>query len=1091
MTRKKTEPKDEFYVVGIGASAGGLDAIQVLFDNMPSDTGMAFVVVQHLSPTFKSLMDELLAKHTSMPIKLAKDGTVLEPNHIYLNPKDKNIICQKNTIHHLDKDSSYPLNLPIDIFFHSLGSDKEDKSIGIILSGTGTDGSRGISTIKESGGTVIVQEPESAQFDGMPITAINSHYSDYVLQPDKIGEELLRIASSPKIKIKEPEKIDDYNESLFSKIVEILSNISGIDFSLYKPNTLIRRIEKRVNINQLSNLEDYYKLLQGNSEEQKILYNDCLIGVTSFFRDPDAFKILKEKILPRIFSTKNTSNTARFWVAGCSTGEEAYSLAILIDEYLVENKLTYEYKIFATDADTRSIQIGNTGRYPVNLVTDISKERLEKYFIKSGDHFEVLKRIRERIVFSVHNILKDPPFIRMDFVSCRNLLIYMNTKSQQRILNTFQFSLNLNAYLFLGNSESINDPKERFEVIDAKWRIYKNISDVKKLPSITNDNKLGAYKYKHPQLFDDTQTKNQKHLPENLFNKNIAEEFGPDCIYIDQNYNILFLNGKVDSYLTFGRGHLKYNLMDMVTSSKLAPLLRNGIRRLKDENKIIVFNKFSFNDGKEDVLVNIKFKKVDIDSYAKDIIAILFEKVSDKQNEEIVYNSYEADEFSRQRIEDLESELKEAKEETQNVIEELETSNEELQASNEELQASNEELQSTNEELQSVNEELYTVNSELQGKNKELYDLNNDMSNMLNSTNIAVLFLDKDLKIRTFTPELKRIFSLRDTDVGRPIEGFASNFINISGKELSADIKKAIDDKKPFSKELVSEDNRTYLKRILPYKISENHYEGAVIAFIDITEVYQKDQEVKDLNERLEQAMKIGKLAWWSWDYKTGNVVFSDAKAYMLGYKPEELDGDVYAFTKMIHPDDYDKAMQAMRDHLEGKKDIYEIEYRIQNKNGKYSWFYDKGGIIERDKAGKPLRIAGVVIDISNAIKQDEKIGLLHEAFMQSPNPKLITDVNGAIQFVNQSFCSLTGYKHDELIGKQTNIFKSGKHSNDFYRKIWNKIGKKQVWRGTITNKKKNGDLFNEEATIAPVLNAQNEIVNYFKVSHKFEMESG
>lgn len=1077
--------ENEFYVVGIGASAGGLDAIQVLFDNLPRDTGMAFVIVQHLSPTFKSLMDELLAKHTKMPIKPATDGVELEPNTIYLNPKEKNIICQNGKIKHLDKDTSYPLNLPIDIFFHSLGNDLEHKSIGIILSGTGTDGSRGISTIKESGGTVIVQEPESAQFDGMPVTAINSQFADYILKPELIGEELVRIASGPSFILKESDNIKTSSEEKFNKIIEVLSKHSGIDFSAYKPNTLIRRIEKRANIKQLNNLDDYYKLIKNEKEEQEALFRDCLIGVTAFFRDPETFREIKENVLPRIFSNKQQKKVARFWVIGCSTGEEAYSLAIIIDEFLSANNLVHDYKIFATDADAAAVQIASAGAYQVNLITDIPKARLEKYFVKRGNQFEILKRIREKIVFSTHNILKDPPFIRMDFISCRNVLIYMNNKSQKKITNTLHFALNLDGFLFLGNSENLNDIKDRFEIIDSKLRIYRNISETRAFPTILSDHKLGSYSLRHPSFLENQTLQARKMLSESAFNRHIAETFGPSCIYIDEDLNVLFINGDVGDYLSYSRGLLKQNLMEMANSEKLSAILHNGIRRLREQKKTIAFNKFAFESNGKKMLVNIKFKLMTIEGQTKDVFVIIFEREQAEADDVIVFDQYKLDEASKQRIHDLEDQLKQAKEETQNAIEELETSNEELQASNEELQASNEELQSTNEELQSVNEELYTINSELQVKNRELYDLNNDMHNMLNNTNIALLFLNKKLHIRLFTPELKRLFNLEDSDIDRPINSFASNFINISGKELAADVEEVIKTLVPKSKELESEDKKFYLKRILPYKTVENGVEGAVITFLDITEVRARDIEMKSVNERLELALQMGKLAWWDWDYITGKVNFSDAKALMLGYKPEEIKDGVYDFTSMIHPDDYEETMQIMRDHLQGKRDIYEAEYRIRKKDGTYTWFYDKGGIVSRDSKDNPLRITGIVIDISEKKEHEEEINRLYKAFLQSPTPNLITDNNGFIEFVNESHCNITGYTRKELIGKKTSIFKSGKHSEAFYKALWNTISQKKVWQGELANKKKNGEVYWEQATISPIMDQKGEIVNYMKVAQE------
>ncbi|NJM15664.1 MAG: hypothetical protein HC896_10105 [Bacteroidales bacterium] len=619
-------------------------------------------------------------------------------------------------------------------------------------------------------------------------------------------------------------------------------------------------------------MEEYYRLIKTDVEEQKNLLNDCLIGVTAFFRDPGAFDFIKETLLPQLFPDKGNKPSVRFWVAGCSTGEEAYSMAILIDEYLSEKKQAGDYKIFATDADQRSLQIASAGLYPINLVTDISKERLEKYFIKSGNHFEVLKKLREKIVFSYHNILKDPPFIRMDQISCRNLLIYMNNKSQRKIINTFQFSLNLNGYLFLGNSENVSDIKDCFEVIDAKWRIYKNISTTKVLPSHLAENKLGSFNAKHPGIFELSTQMTKKKLPEHVFNKNLAEQFGPACIYIDASFNVLFLNGNVGDYLDFNRGPLKENLLEMVNNEKLLAMLRNGVRRLREERKAIVFKKFAIENKGQQQLVNLRFKEVKIESHHQEVYVILFEKLSIGHEDAVVMNNFKVDDLSKQQIQELERDLKVAKEETQNAIEELETSNEELQASNEELQASNEELQSTNEELQSVNEELYTINSELQVKNTELRDLNNDMSNLLASTSIAVLFLNNDLKIRMFTPELKRIFKFEESDINRSIEGFASNFVNINGKQLAIDVRQVLQTLKPITRELASEDHSVFIKRILPYRTINNQIEGAVITFVDITEVRKMDIELKQLANRLEEAMKIGSLAWWDWDCTTGKV---------------------------------------------------------------------------------------------------------------------------------------------------------------------------------------------------------------------------
>lgn len=1074
---------NDFYVVGIGASAGGLDAIQTLFDHIPADTGMSFVIVQHLSPNFKSMMDELLAKHTQMPILLATEGIEILPNHVYLNPKEKNIKIKNGRIEHYNKDANHAINLPIDIFFHSLGNDLEHMSVGIILSGTGTDGSRGISTIKESGGIIIVQDPSSAQFDGMPVTAINTRFADFVLTPEKIGEELVRISSRLPMQVKITSDDELTTDDYYNKIIAVISQYSHIDFAVYKPNTILRRIEKRINIKQLTNIDDYYQLIKSDLVEQKTLFEECLIGVTAFFRDPEAFQTIENVVLPEIFKKDPAKAIARFWVVGCSSGEEAYSLAILIDEYIVKNQLVVDYKIFATDADSRALQVASNGVYPVNLVTDISKERLEKYFLKNGNHFEVIKKIRERIVFSVHNILNDPPFIRIDLISCRNMLIYINNKSQKKIINTFQFSLNYNGFLFLGNSENIADSKDRFEVIDTKWRIYQNISETKAYPTQLSENKVVSYNIKHPDYYDYSFGRFKKSIPENLFNKNIAELFGPSCIYVDKDLNVLFLNGDMNGILSYGRGLLKQNLEEIVPDKQLLALMRNGLRKAREEKKMVVFENFLINHPAQPQNIHIRFLSTRLESSTDDVFVIILEKTSILPDENIIIKYQPSDELTKKQIEELERDLRKSRQETQNVIEELETSNEELQASNEELQASNEELQSTNEELQSVNEELYTINSELQLKNKELFDLNNDISNILNSTSLALLFLNKSLEIRFFTPEIKRIFSLKDSDIGRPISGFASNFINFTGKELLNDIVRVLETFAPISRELESEENRIYHKKIMPYTTREKSVEGVVITFLDITEIRQKDKVIVESRNRLEMALNLGKLAWWDWDYMTGEVQFSDAKALMLGYQPHELDNKVYSFTQMIHPDDYENAMKAMRDHLENKKPVYEVEYRIKRKDNTYAWFYDKGGIVEKDNDGKPKRITGIVIDVTKSKEISLAINKLYDAFLQAPTLNVITDINGLVEYVNDNQCKIAGYQPHELIGHKTSIFRSGKHPDTFYRQLWDTIKSGQVWNGEIANKTKDGTIYWERATISPVKNERGAVVSFIKIA--------
>jgi len=848
-TFKNSHPVDHF-VVGIGASAGGLDALQEFFDNIPSNTGITYCILQHLSPNFKSLMDELLSKHTKMKITTAVDGEPLEPNRVYLNPNESSIIIKNGRFNYVPKEKRGTLNLPIDLFLHSLANEYQEKSIAVILSGTGTDGSRGIKTIKEVGGTIMVQDPQSAQFDGMPNSAISTGLAEYVNNPAGLAQELIKFPSKPSF-MHNVNKGGSASETeiIFEKILEEIHKVTGIDFKQYKNSTLVRRLEKRLSVLNITNISDYYELVKKSDDERHILMKDFFIGVTNFFRDKAAFDVIKETILPEIFSEKKPSDVVRLWSVGCSTGEEAYSLAIILDEYISENKLKNDYKIFATDTDIDALEKASNGEYLLNMVNDISAKRLEQYFIRIADKYQVIKRIREKIIFSRHNIIKDPPFIRMDLISCRNLLIYLLPRTQKKVFQHFQFSLNLHGILFLGNSENLGDLQKDFDVINAKWRIFSSQVKPKILPSIDhNENNRNVEVVN--SLFHNTGRVNKQNLKsENLFVSHLCDTFSPKCIFIDSDYNILYIKGDLGDYLNIPQGVVQMNLLKMVDIN-FAAIIRNGIRRLNEENKEVIFNNINNLLINNEKSINLKFTKVEKENHLMYLI-VFDETKSPNTDKTIVYDQYELAEFSKQRIEDLEGELKRKQEELQYVIEELETSNEELQAANEELMASNEELQGTNEELQSVNEELYTVNTELQAKNKELVDVSNDLTNLINSTQIGTLFLDGDLKIRKFTPAMKIHFDLQDSDVNRPIAAFSYKFAVKSRRDLIADINNVITSKKAYESQLSNSLGKTYLKRIIPFVTQNNVIDGVVITYVDITNIKKTELALQHSNEKL------------------------------------------------------------------------------------------------------------------------------------------------------------------------------------------------------------------------------------------------
>lgn len=840
------------HVVGIGASAGGLDAIQTLFDHIPNNSGMAFIIIQHLSPDFKSLMPELLSKHTSMPIYTAKDKQAIKPNCVYLNQRNKNLHIKGGKLYLLDKGPKHNLNLPIDIFFHTLGEEYKEKSYGVILSGTGSDGSRGIRTIKEGGGTILVQDPVSAQFDGMPNSAILTNTVDYILNPEGIAEvfykkpiktQLLTANNSLENK--------STNESLINDILTIIYKFSGIDFREYKKNTLLRRLEKRMHINNIDYLFDYTTFLASNKNEKQALKEDFLIGVTRFFRDTEAFERLKKNIIPNICKSKSENETIRVWIPGCSTGEEVYSIAILIDDYISTHKLNLDFKIFATDIDPRGLSVAGLGTYHINIINEIDNEYLDHYFVKTGDKIQIAKRIREKIVFSSHNLIKDPPFIRMDLISCRNLLIYLDSKIQKKVLLNFQFALNQYSYLFLGNSESLGAAASYFDVLDVKWKMYQNISVTKHIPSQTNPiERVTTLNYKSPVETKSLKQYTIKENPESIYHKYLSKKYSPASIFIDKNYDILFIKGNAGKRLSHNEGVFEKNLLKVV-NPEIAAVIRNGVRRLKSEDKDVTIKDVINKSEDEIYSFDLTFHKPVTSNSLENCYLLEFsDDRAISKSESVVLKNLDVDEASNQRLADLENELKIVKTELQNAIEELETSNEELQSSNEELMASNEELQSTNEELQSVNEELYTVNSEMQEKNKELTNLSNDVTNLLDNTEIATLFLDTDLRIRKFTPALKEVFNLREDDLGRPLSSFTSNFEEITRESIIKDSITVLDNLTTIEKQLKDKDLNYYLFRASPFITSNKKISGVVITLNNINNLKETENELKITEQR-------------------------------------------------------------------------------------------------------------------------------------------------------------------------------------------------------------------------------------------------
>lgn len=850
-----SEVLNESYVVAIGASAGGLDPINKFFESITENTGAAFILIQHLSPDYKSLMKELLAKHTAMNVYVAEQDMLIESNNIYLIPPGKSMTMKDNKLQLADRDASKNLILPIDTFFHSLAKDKKEKAIAVILSGSGSDGSEGIKSIKENGGLIMVQDPETAQFTSMPKSALSTGLVDYVLLPSQMPTEIVHFINGDSYNEavnSEPDNNDEsnYSDELYMKILNTIKEYTSIDFFHYKKATVMRRIERRMAVYGINSALDYLNYINSNPHEIVTLYKDFFIGVTNFFRDSEAFQIIEKEVIPRILEKKTAGVPIRIWAAGCSTGEEAYSIAILLREYMNRVFKECSVKIFATDIDDEALNTASRGIYSSKIENHVSPERLRNFFTKKGDTYQVNKGIRDMVVFAKHNLIIDPPFSKLDFIVCRNLLIYLQPQVQQNILSSFNFSLNQNGYLFLGVSEAIGEAGKFFFPLSSKWKIY-NYNGESKLARLSSFsiNRIGSYIQERSSsllAYNSTRSVNYTEKSIGKILQQLQEAFIPRGVIIDESYEVVHVIGDVNNYIRIPTNNLSLNILKMIRQD-LSIAVSTAIHNVLKEAKELKYRNIRVNNLENYFDITLTVKPFIDGATDKKFVVILFEEkiIENKpQNEE----NFEIHSKIYQRITDLEQELKLSNENLQAVIEELESSNEELQATNEELLSSNEELQSTNEELQSVNEELYTVNSEYQANIQELTEAHDDITSLLSITGISTIFLDRNLCIRRFTPAVKKEINIIDSDIGRPISHISCN---IKYDNLIEDIHDVLSSMVPKEKVVKGLEETWHKVSILPYIADSNMLRGIVLHIKDITDIKNKDsQMLKLLNEK-------------------------------------------------------------------------------------------------------------------------------------------------------------------------------------------------------------------------------------------------
>ena len=821
-------------IIGLGASAGGLEALQQFFDHMPNHSGLSFVVVQHLSPDYKSLMADILGKHTEMTVLQAENGMAVEADTVYLIPPKKYMTVREGKLVLYDYAPG-ALNHPIDVFFASLAEEKREHSIVVVLSGTGSDGTNGVKAVKEYGGLVIAQDPESAKFDGMPKSVINSGLADFVLSPEEIAEEILNFSSNPVLlrthpndgPLSEEDALFSEEETL-SHIYTILKNASGIDFTYYKRSTILRRIERRMLVTHTANLSEFARLLGDSPDEVNILIKEILIGVTNFFRDPAFFEKLKYNAVYKIVERAREDEPIRVWSAGCSTGEEAYSIAILFQEAMEELQVKRDVKIFATDVDSRAIEQAGRGIYSENIIDDVTPDRLAKFFLKQNDQYQISKEIRRMIVFATHNMFSDPPFGKLDLISCRNVMIYFQPVLRRGLFAIFHSALKNGGFLFLGKSETAGEYVNLFKPVCSAEKIYlhKGEGKVEDLtPPTFNIPNIQALSLKR---LTSAAGQSGDSGAENLYTK-FMEAFLPASVVLSEDDTVLHFFGDYSNYLTLAPGKATLNFFSMLNKD-LSLVAATAVSRCRTEHSPVTYTDIVVDCPAGRKVVDLAVQAIPPEpGEERELTAVLF---LEHKTPEVggVVEKYDIDATAARRIADLEREFQVSQSDLRATIQRLETVNGELQAANEELLTANEELQSSTEELQSVNEELYTVNTEHQMKLDELTMMTNDLSNFLSSTMIGILFVDGDLNIRKFTEYVGREFQLMDHDIGRNIQIFAHSFPE---EDIEEDAKTVLKDLVSIDREVTAMNGRCYTLRIAPYRTTENSIRGLVITIID------------------------------------------------------------------------------------------------------------------------------------------------------------------------------------------------------------------------------------------------------------------
>lgn len=839
-----------FPIVGIGASAGGLEALEQFLGRVPPGCGMAFVIIQHLDPTHKGIMPELLQRATGMKVIQVKDRTTVRADCVYVIPPNKDMSILHGVLHLLAPTTPRGLRLPIDFFFRALAQDQQEHSVGVILSGMGSDGTLGLRAIKEKAGVVLVQEPTTAKFDSMPRSAIDAGLADIVAPAGELPGKILAYLRRTPLIARAEVVLEDKTQSAIEKVIVLLRAHTGNDFTLYKRNTLCRRIERRMGIHQITKMAGYVRYLQENSQELDLLFKELLIGVTNFFRDPAVWEELLTKILPELLASRAPDHALRAWVPGCSTGEEAYSLAMVFREAVeaLKPKASFALQIFATDLDRDAIDKARQGMFPANIAADVSPARLKRFFTKEDSGYRVQREIREMVIFAPQNIIMDPPFTKLDVLSCRNLLIYLTAEVQKKLMPLFHYSLTPGGLLLLGSAETVGSGSDLFAPLSAKARIFKRTESVQQPVPVEFP---ASFNNGHPAGPEAAPPAKPSASLQSLADQLILRSYAPPSVLANDKGDIFYISGRTGKYLEPAAGKANWNLFAMAREGLRYELSAAFPKALKQKDGVVLHAlKVGTNGGTQ--CVDVSVQRLDEPGPLHGLVMVVFTDVAAPMAVHALAAPADSARLNASELElqQVRAEARATHEEMQTSQEEIRSANEELQSTNEELQSTNEELTTSKEEMQSLNEELQTVNAELQAKVQELSCSSNDMKNLLDSTDIATLFLDRHLNVRRYTQQAAKIIKLIPGDVGRPITDLVSD---LDDPTLAADVREVLRTLVPTEKPVTAPDGRWFTVRIMPYRTMDDRIDGVVITFADITVAKTLEAKLREKHAALEQ----------------------------------------------------------------------------------------------------------------------------------------------------------------------------------------------------------------------------------------------